>query len=37
MHYVDFDKKRIKTISHVNDDKIVVIVSDEREKPFNNL
>ena len=37
MHYVDFDKKRIKTISHVNDDKIVVIVSDEREKPFSNL
>lgn len=37
MHYVDFDKKRIKTISHVNDDKIVIIVSDEREKAFSNL
>ncbi len=37
MQYVDFDKKRIKTISHVNDDKIVVIVSDEREKAFSNL
>ncbi|MBR3898609.1 MAG: ribonuclease J [Bacilli bacterium] len=37
MKYVDFDKKRIKTISHVNDDKIVVIVSDEREKAFSNL
>ncbi len=37
MNYVDFDKKRIKTISHVNDDKIVVIVSDEREQPFSNL
>ena len=36
-YYVDFDKKRIKTISHVNDDKIVVIVSDEREQPFSNL
>ncbi|MBR3198892.1 MAG: ribonuclease J [Bacilli bacterium] len=37
MNYVDFDKKRIKTISHVNDDKIVVIISDEREKPYSNL
>ena len=37
MNYVDFDKKRIKTISHVNDDKIVVIISDEREKAFSNL
>ena len=37
MKYIDFDKKRIKTISHVNDDKIVVIVSDEREKAFSNL
>ena len=37
MDYVDFDKKRIKTISHVNDDKIVVIISDEREKAFSNL
>jgi len=37
MNYVKFDKKRIKSIHHVNDDKIVVIVSDEREKPFSNL
>ena len=37
MHYVDFDKKRICSINHVKDDKIVVIVSDEREKPFSNL
>lgn len=37
MHYVDFDKKRIKTISHVNDKNIVVIISDEREKAFSNL
>ncbi len=37
MDYVSFDKKRIKTISHVNDDKIVVIISDEREKPYSNL
>lgn len=37
MHYIDFDKKRILTINHVKDDKIVVIISDEREKPFSNL
>ncbi len=37
MKYVKFDKKRIKSIHHVNDDKIVVIISDEREKPFSNL
>ena len=37
MNYVDFDKKRICSIRHVNDEKVVVIVSDEREKPFSNL
>ncbi len=35
--YVKFDKKRIVSIKHVNDDDIVIIVSDEREKPFSNL
>ena len=35
--YVSFDKKRILPIGHVKDDKIVVIISDEREKPFSNL
>ena len=37
MKYVDFDKNRIKTISHVNDKHIVIIVSDERERAFSNL
>ncbi len=36
-NYVNFDKKRILPISHVKDDKIVVIISDERERPFSNL
>ena len=36
-NYVNFDKKRILPINHVKDDKIVVIISDEREKPFSNL
>ncbi len=37
MKYLDFDKKRISSIHHVNDEKIVVIVSDEMERPFSNL
>ena len=37
MKYIDFDKKRICPINHVKDSKIVVIISDEREKPFSNL
>ena len=37
MNYINFDKKRIYPINHVKDDKVVVIISDEREKPFSNL
>ena len=35
--YIDFDKERIKTISHVNDPGIIVIISNERENPYNSL
>ena len=37
MKYVDFDKSRICSIHHVNDENVIVIISDEREKPFSNL
>ena len=37
MHYIDFDKKRICSINHVKDEKVVIIVSDDRERPFSNL
>lgn len=37
MHYVKFDKKRMKTISHVKDEGIIILVSDEREKPFSQM
>ncbi len=37
MNYINFDKKRIYPINHVKDNGIVVIISDEREKPFSNL
>ena len=35
--YIDFDKSKIKTISHVNDEGILVIISNEREKPYSSL
>ena len=37
MKYIHFDKRRIKTIKNINDDGVVVIVSDERERPFSNI
>lgn len=37
MHYVVFDKTRICNIRHVNDEGIIVLISDEREKLFNNI
>ncbi len=37
MKYIDFDKKKIGNIHEVNSPGIVVIVSDEREKPFSNI
>lgn len=37
MKLVKFDKNRIKTIHHVNDDGIIVVISNEREKPYSNL
>lgn len=37
MGFIKFDKKRIKNIRHVNDDGIVVIISDEKEKPYSSL
>lgn len=37
MKYLEIDKKRISSIHHVNDEKVVVIVSDEMERPFSNL
>jgi ribonuclease J len=35
--YINFDKTRIGNIYQVNDPNIVVIISDEREKPFSNI
>lgn len=35
--YLNFDKSRIGNIHHVVDEGVIVIVSDEREKPFSNM
>jgi len=37
LKYVDFDKSKLLTISHVNDQNVVLIISDDREKPFSNI
>lgn len=37
MHYMSFDKNRLLNIHHVNDEGIIILVSDEREKPFSNM
>lgn len=35
--YIDFDKSRLASLSHINDEGVIVIISDEREKPFSNI
>lgn len=35
--YIKFDKNRIGNIYQVNEPNMVVIISDEREKPFSNM
>ena len=37
MNYINFDKKKIGTIKNINDESVVVIVSDERERPYSNI
>ncbi len=35
--YISFDKNRIKNIHHVEEEGIIVIVSNEREVPYSNM
>ncbi len=35
--YMQFDVKRILNLQHINDESIIVLISDEREKPFSNM
>ncbi len=37
MSYLTIDKDRIGDLSNLNDKGVVVLISDEKEKPFNNL
>ena len=37
MNYIDFDKNRIGNIFNTEDKNAVIIISDEREKPFSNI
>ena len=35
--YINFDKTRLGSIHDVEDKNVVIIISDEREKPFSNI
>ena len=35
--YINFDKSRIKNIHNVNEEGIIVLIADDREKPFSNI
>ena len=37
LNYINFDKSRILNIHHAKDVGIILLVSDEREKPFSNI
>ena len=37
MGYIKFDKNQIGDLSNLNDKNVVVLISDEKEKPFMNL
>lgn len=37
MQYVDFDKTRLLGLNHVNDPEIIILISDDRERPFSNI
>ena len=35
--YMQFDVNRILGLQHINDESIIVLISDERERPFSNM
>lgn len=35
--YMKFNTKNLLNLSHINDDDVIVLVSDERERPFSNI
>lgn len=36
-HYLDFNVKKMKGFRSLNDNNTVILISDEREKPFSNI
>lgn len=36
-NYISFDKKRIVSLKHINDENIFILIADEREKAFSSL
>lgn len=37
LNYLSFDKSRIKNIHNTTDENIIILISDERERPFSNI
>ena len=37
MNYIEFDKTKLLGLNHVNDPNIIVLISDDRERPFSNI
>ena len=37
MNYIKFDKRKIGSIKNIKDKDVVVVVSDERERPYSNI
>ncbi len=37
MQYIEFDKKKIGGLQHLKNNDTVVLISDEREKPYSNM
>ena len=37
MKYIDFEKEKLVGLNHINDPNVIVIISDDREKPFSNI
>ncbi len=37
MGFIEFDRNRLTNIHHIHDSNIVILISDDREKPFSNI
>ncbi len=37
MKYISFDKRKIASIQRASDKNVVILISDEREKPYSNI